>query len=67
MTATTLLANPTDVPAEVSIAAGGTPGARGVAIVVDLSKVGSQIELVNALDTIKRAVVQLGSWPPASS
>lgn len=65
MTATTIVANPVDTPTSVSVAAGGTPGGRGVSIIVDWSKVESQTALITTLETIKRRLTS--QWPVPNS
>lgn len=66
MAATTILADYREAPEQVSIAGGGAPGARGVTVIIDDTKIGTLIDAVNTLETIKRAIIRLGTKLPVA-
>ena len=65
MAATTININPTDTHNTVQVAAGGTPGSRGIQIIIDDTKITNMAQAVLALE--KAAEVVAAEWPlPAS-
>ncbi len=74
MTATTITADVGDLKPGVglpafSVSAGGTPGARGVTVILDWAKIGATgglLDVVNTLERITQVVREQGVALPKS-